>query len=315
MRVVVSDALTTRPVEGAQAVALQLLGERPADRVVCHRDLAEPDRGPGWLGLLGPAWVPLRLLLHVARWRPAEILHAPAGGLTWVLLGRHLLLRLVSPRTRHTLVLLQSWREPTRLLARLAGHRTRVLVGNEADRGRYAAAGWSVEVVAVSAAPGTRASVGRAQARLALGLPAEGPVFLHVGHATAGRNLEALAPLARHGTLALVLSPFTPLDPAVLPSGPGVRVVHERVDVATWYAACDVYLFPTIDPGRVVGVPMSIVEARANARPVVARRSVLTERWAGDPGVRLVDSDACLTAAALAVLAAAPEMLADEAAS
>jgi glycosyltransferase involved in cell wall biosynthesis len=80
--------------------------------------------------------------------------------------------------------------------------------------------------------------------------------------------------------------------------------VHGRVEVSDYYRAADVYVFPTVDRSATIGVPLSIVEALANDLPVVARRSFLTERWASDPRVSLVDDDRELVEVAVAVAAA-----------
>lgn len=121
-----------------------------------------------------------------------------------------------------------------------------------------------------------------------------------MGHGTPGRNLAALSPLAGDAILVLVLSPYSALDPEAVPQGDGVVVVHERVDVAAYYRAADVYLFPTTDGQASISVPMSVVEARAGGLPVVARRSALTERWSDHPEVDLVDDDATLISVARA---------------
>jgi hypothetical protein len=140
----------------------------------------------------------------------------------------------------------------------------------------------------------------QAAARQELGITG-GPVFLHAGHPTIGRNLAALGPLAENGQLVLLLSPFREIEEGALPSGSSVHVVHRRVEnVGSFYRAADVYVFPTHGLLDVIGLPMSIVEALANGTPVVARRSQVTSRWQDTTGVVLVDSDADLVATALA---------------
>lgn len=284
----ITDCLVEDPVEGAQVVAGQWLRGLPTGTLVLRRRA-----GAGGLALLLPPGVLLRLRRERLQ-RADLLLHS---GLTHALLVNALLLHWVAG-VRVRLVVLQWHRRPSPVVVRLLRGSTEVVVANELDRALVVAAGLPARVLE-PVADGDRVSpLGRAEARRALGLPSDVPVFLHVGHGTPGRNLAALAPLADGGLLVLVLSPYSPVDPAALPEDPRVRVIHERVDVATWYRAADVYLFPTVDPHASIAVPMSVVEARASGLPVVARRSPLTERWADDDGVLLVDDDEAMVAGA-----------------
>lgn len=299
----VGDCLTTEPVEGAEAVAQRLLvGLGPGTLVVCQAVGVGATRGavdPSWRRELTEAAVPWRALLVLARARPREVVWVPHGGLTYALLLRLLVVRVLLPRSVQRAVLLQRYRTPPAWLGRLTSRLAVAVVANEADRAVMVGLGWRTELLDVEAPPDRVSALPRDAARVSLGLPVDRPVFLHVGHATPGRNLGALSPLADDGgVLALVLSPRSPVVEEVLPVGPGLRVVHERVDVGAWYAAADVYVFPTTEPGSAIGVPMSVVEAVANRTPVVARRGPLTERFADEPLVTLVDGDDELVAVA-----------------
>lgn len=135
-------------------------------------------------------------------------------------------------------------------------------------------------------------SADREQVRARLGFSGKS-VFLHVGHPTAGRNLTALQALGSEASvLCLVLSDFSAFEDGAVPVGPGIHsVTGYQPDLALFYLAADVLVFPTVDSRAVVGTPLSIFEALANGTPVVARRSPATARWDGIPGLRLVDTD------------------------
>jgi glycosyltransferase involved in cell wall biosynthesis len=187
--------------------------------------------------------------------------------------------------------MLQRYREPRRWMFRGVSACTTVVVANADGQEAFARAGVRTQLLQLEVPPDRISALDGPSARERLGLSSEQQIHLHVGHATPGRNLHALQPLAARGLLLLVLSPYTELDRSALPQGPGVRVVHERVDVGDYYRAADVYVFPTVDPTATIGLPVSVLEALANGLPVVARRSPMTARWEGDPAVTLVDSD------------------------
>lgn len=299
---IVGDCLSTAPVEGAETVAGRLLAKLGPDALVLC--VPRPHDGavdPAWHPLLHHRLVPWTALRVLRRARPREVVWIQHAGLTYALLLRLLLARLLLPRATIRAVLLQRYRTPPRWFAHLWSWLAVAVVANEADRAVLTSFGWRTELLEVEAPEDRVSDLDRAEARRALGLPVDGPVFLHVGHATHGRNLGSLAPLADGcdgGVLALVLSPHSPLMPETLPVGPGLRTVHQRVDVGPYYRAADVYVFPTTDRNSAIAVPMSVVEAIANRTPVVARRSALTERFAEEPLVHLVDSDSELVATA-----------------
>jgi glycosyltransferase involved in cell wall biosynthesis len=297
----ISECLTAEPVEGAQVVAGMLARSLRPEAVVCRDGV---QREPGWRPLLSGRGLQLRVLREVRRRRPASVVLLPDGGYNLVLVIRLVLLRLVAPRAELRVLLLQLGRRPSRPVLRLAGPRLVAVAANEADRDALLAADVRTEMLDVAADDERLARCTPQEARDRLAIPPDETVFLHVGHCTPGRNLLALGPLADAGLLLLVMSPYTAYAPETLPADPRVRVVHGRVEVADYYRAADVYVFPTVDRSATIGVPLSIVEALANDVPVVARRSFLTMRWEDDPRVTLVDDDRELVEAAEAVAVA-----------
>ncbi len=297
----ISECLTDEPVEGAQVVAGMLLRSLRPQSVVCS-DRAQ--REPSWRPLLGERGIQLRVLREVRRRRPATVVLLPDGGYNLVLVIRLVLLRLAAPRAELRVLLLQLGRRPSRTMLRLAGSRLIAVAANGADRDALVAAGVRTEMLEVEADDDRLARCTQEEARERLAIPPEATVYLHVGHCTPGRNLLALGPLADDGLLLLVMSPYTAFAPETLPADPRVQVVHGRVEVADYYRAADVYVFPTVDRSATIGLPLSIVEALANDLPVVARRSSLTQRWEGQPRVSLVDDDRDLVDTAVAVAAA-----------
>jgi hypothetical protein len=294
--VFLSDCLTVEPVEGAQVVAGELLHELGTDVAVLsgRRNRTED----GWQPVLSDSVVPFAALRTLRAYHPRLLVWVPNAGLNYRLLVRLLLVHLVLPRAQIRVVLLQRPRSPARWMWWPLRGCVTAVAANRNDVRALSSSGLRTELLEVEAPLDRVSRLSQRCARSHLGVPEDEWVFLHVGHATHGRNLKALEPLADVGRVLLVLSPYSDMDEETLPADPRVRIVHERVEVADYYRAADVYVFPTVDPSSAIGLPMSIVEAIANGVPVVARSSPLTDRWAHHPLVTLVGSDAELAAAA-----------------
>jgi glycosyltransferase involved in cell wall biosynthesis len=140
--------------------------------------------------------------------------------------------------------------------------------------------------------PAKISDLSRDQARRWSGLPVDGIVFLHVGHAKRNRNLHVLENLATRGRVVIALSGAFEEEPGSLPSGPNIELRRGRQDLATLYRAASVYVFPTCQADAVIGIPMSVMEAHANGTPVVAMRSDSIRRWTGMTDVHVADGDA-----------------------
>lgn len=100
------------------------------------------------------------------------------------------------------------------------------------------------------------------------------PVLLHVGHASANRNLGWLTQArAQTGAdVVLVVGRSQGVDEALLGSlrNEGIRVVSDFVpDIAKVYAAADCYVFPVLAEQGAIGIPLSVLEAMACNLPVV----------------------------------------------
>ena len=103
------------------------------------------------------------------------------------------------------------------------------------------------------------------------GLP-EGRLILHVGHISAGRNLEVLTRIADQSTGVLVVgSTTTRRNPAVeaMLRSPGIIFMDTYVDnIEEIYRLVDGYVFPTLSATDAIDIPLSVLEAMATNLPV-----------------------------------------------
>ncbi len=109
------------------------------------------------------------------------------------------------------------------------------------------------------------------------GIPANKYVLIHIGHLSKGRNLKTLIPLQDDNNQVLIVtSTSTPKDSLAPMStkseleDSGVIVLDTYVDeVSELYQLSDLYVFPVTDECASIGLPLSILEARACGIPVL----------------------------------------------
>jgi glycosyltransferase involved in cell wall biosynthesis len=110
------------------------------------------------------------------------------------------------------------------------------------------------------------------------GIPLDKYIITHIGHINYGRNLEALIPLQKgNNQIVVVGSSSTPTDaPKELGlksklKEKGVLVLDGYIeDIQEVYKLSDLYIFPVIYEGGCIGVPLTILEARACGTKVLS---------------------------------------------
>ena len=113
--------------------------------------------------------------------------------------------------------------------------------------------------------------------RAKYGISLDAFVVTHVGHLNHGRNLTSLMPLqTAHVQVVIVGSSSTPEDaigPASLKAeleNKGAIILDRFIErIEEIYQLSDLYVFPVEDQNSSIGMPLSILEARACGIPVL----------------------------------------------
>lgn len=108
-------------------------------------------------------------------------------------------------------------------------------------------------------------------------LPEDRIIVSHMGHLNQGRNLESLIPLQKAGKQVIIIgSSSTPEDsigPASLKqnlANKGINIIDHYIEkIEEIYQLSDAYIFPVVQKNSSIGLPLSILEARACGIPVI----------------------------------------------
>ncbi len=113
--------------------------------------------------------------------------------------------------------------------------------------------------------------------RLKYNLSAEAFIITHMGHLNEGRNLKTLIPLQKYGVQVVVVgSSSTPIDAygketlkdELLNSG--IIIIDRYIEnIEEIYQLSDLYIFPVVKKNSSIGMPLSVLEARACGVPVL----------------------------------------------
>jgi len=121
-------------------------------------------------------------------------------------------------------------------------------------------------------------------------IPVDKYIITHVGHINWGRNLDALIPL-QHGDNQVVIvgSSSTPVDAPKEKElkkrliDCGIKIIDRYVEnIEELYQLSDLYVFPVIFEGGCIGMPLSILEARACGIPVLSTEFGSIKNYFGD---------------------------------
>ena len=121
-------------------------------------------------------------------------------------------------------------------------------------------------------------------------IPINAYLISHMGHINEGRNLESLILLQRSGYLVMIVgSSSTPKDalgPKDLKSKlekEGIVVLDKFIElIEEIYQMSDLYIFPVLAPNSSIGMPLSILEARACGIPVLTTNFGSISAFMGD---------------------------------
>ncbi|MBR5773452.1 MAG: glycosyltransferase family 4 protein, partial [Clostridia bacterium] len=128
-----------------------------------------------------------------------------------------------------------------------------------------------------------------------LGFDPDKKLIIHVGHLNRGRNVQQLTKLTDKYEVLLITSTQTRDEQDIelkneLISG-GVRIIDTYIpDIEQVYQMADAYLFPVVEQGRCIDVPLSCMEAAACNKPVVTTDFGEMREFIGKDGFYFIDS-------------------------
>lgn len=134
------------------------------------------------------------------------------------------------------------------------------------------------------------------------GLDPQKPVVLHVGHLNSGRNVGVFTTLPKQYQGVLVVSTQTKREQDLalkdrLTSCENVVLIEDYLpNIQEVYQLADLYLFPVLEYGRCIDVPLSCLEAAACNKPIVTTPYGEMKEFQGMAGFTFTDSfdSACL---------------------
>ncbi|MDP8200851.1 MAG: glycosyltransferase [Candidatus Tenebribacter burtonii] len=121
-------------------------------------------------------------------------------------------------------------------------------------------------------------------------IPLDKYVISHMGHLNEGRNLESLIPLQKAGyQIVIVGSSSTPKDSLGSDQlkqklmNTGIIIIDKYLEkISEIYQLSDLYIFPVINNCSSIGLPLSILEARACGIPVLTTKFESTNFFLGN---------------------------------
>ena len=119
-------------------------------------------------------------------------------------------------------------------------------------------------------------SFNKSDIRKKYGIADDDIVILHVGHMRKGRNVEKFFNLDSKYKKVLVTSSSTEHEYWLrdqYKDRKDITIIDEYIhNISELYYMCDLYFFPVVDADFCIGIPMSVIEAAACNRPILATR-------------------------------------------
>ena len=142
-------------------------------------------------------------------------------------------------------------------------------------------------------------SQSKSELRKRYNIPTNKYVISHMGHLNEGRNLESLIPLQNMGyQIVIVGSSSTPKDALgsdnlkqkLLDSG--IIILNKYIEkIEEIYQLSDLYVFPVVADCSSIGLPLSILEARACGIPVLTTKFGSVEGFLSDDFGNIIFED------------------------
>ena len=266
--------------EGMKIFSLKLADylHRNADALVITNATQPPQAPPVTRLPFGKAMASARLWRRVRAFRPGIVVYVPQASLTASTFLRLVALRSMSPRSTLAVIGLQP-RELRGWTRALVPMLTSLKVFTQSMKAAAALSDFGFDAASIRSGvdfskfqPVPPAAKAALRHRFALSQDAF--TILHVGHLAVTRNLDSLLTVAAdpRNQVVMVASTSTAQDPTLKDrlTRAGVRVIDHAVSaIEEFYQLSDAYVFPVLDPGGAIEMPLSVFEAMACGVPVL----------------------------------------------
>jgi glycosyltransferase involved in cell wall biosynthesis len=217
----------------------------------------------------------------ISKFKPDVLIYFPFASATFAGYLRVVILNCFSRKSKHLFIALQPkplkiWQK---LIVRLVKPQS-ALTPSPALKGFWDSIGVQNEILPLHTdlsifQPATNEK--KKKIRKKYNISRDAFIISHIGHLNEGRNLKSLITLQETGNQLIVVSSSSTPSDALGPSAlkgeletAGIKVFDGYIeDISEIYHMSDVYIFPVMEPNSSIGMPLSILEARACGIPVI----------------------------------------------
>lgn len=125
------------------------------------------------------------------------------------------------------------------------------------------------------------------------GIDKDAKVVLHIGHMNISRNVDSLRDISKNRQIVFVVSSEFEHDDELskrLEENENIKIIDSFIpNIEEIYQLSDVYLFPVINDGGCIDIPLSVLEAASCGIPAVVTKYGELNEFKGEKGFYFLD--------------------------